>query len=201
MSVKTKTCRSCFTEINARASVCPACRSKQPDRSKLIAVLALGFVGFTVYGLSGNKQSTATTSTTPEQIAAKAEAKRQEDEAKAKAKAEETARCRADQKCWTDKAMWSGKYDCQKAIERLAKYDFKWTDGWLDFKFSHYHWRDWNKQIITLSGDKIQFQNGFGAWTRHPYYCDVDMSKVDPNKPLEGARVLTARVEPGRLAD
>jgi hypothetical protein len=133
---------------------------------------------------------------THEQIAAKAEAKRQE----AEAKAAEAARCRADQSCWGNKNMFAGLFECREQIERSAKYDFKWTDGWLDTKFTHFRWRDWNKQIITLSGDKLQLQNGFGGWVRHTYDCDVDVSRVVPSgENLKDARVLTVRVTPGRI--
>lgn len=43
---------------------------------------------------------------------------------------------------------------------------------------------------ITFIGDKIQFQNGFGAWRNHIYERDLDPSKE---------QVLDVRARPGQL--
>jgi hypothetical protein len=79
---------------------------------------------------------------------------------------------------------------CRDPIERLAKNDFEWTDGILEPKFSHYRWRDEAKGELTYIGDKIKYQNGFGAWIHHTYQCDLDSS---------GERVMDVRAAPGRL--
>lgn len=44
--------------------------------------------------------------------------------------------------------------------------------------------------IITYFGDRIQFQNGFGAWQYQTYQCDYD--------PLSD-KILDVRIYPGRL--
>ena len=67
-----------------------------------------------------------------------------------------------------------------------------WTDGWLEKKFSHYRWRDQEAGILTYIGDKIRFQNGFGAWQNHVYECDVT---IPGSRPF----VLEVRAQPGRL--
>ena len=72
----------------------------------------------------------------------------------------------------------------------MAKNNFEWTDGVLEPKFSHYRWKDQSLGEITYIGDKIKFQNGFGAWIFHTYECDLDST---------GTRVLDVRASPGRL--
>jgi hypothetical protein len=79
---------------------------------------------------------------------------------------------------------------CKGPVERLAKNNFEWTDGLLEPKFSHYRWKNQSTGIITYIGDKIKFQNGFGAWIFHTYECDLDAS---------GETVLEVRAQPGRL--
>ncbi len=75
-------------------------------------------------------------------------------------------------------------------MESLAKNNFEWTDGLLEPKFSHYRWRDQEKGIVTHIGDKIKYQNGFGAWTYYIYECDLA---------ADGKSVLDVRARPGRL--
>ena len=62
---------------------------------------------------------------------------------------------------------------CANRVERLGKYDFEWTDGWLELKFSRYLPSE-NPGVIIYMGDKIKFQNGFGAWQPHIYVCEFD---------------------------
>jgi hypothetical protein len=61
---------------------------------------------------------------------------------------------------------------CRAPIERLARYDFRWTDGMLGSKFTHFRWIDKEQGHLQYQGDSIQFQNGFGAWQNHRYTCD-----------------------------
>jgi hypothetical protein len=91
----------------------------------------------------------------------------------AKAQAEDQ-KCREDLHCWGEKAWSVGSIYCREPIERLAKWDFEWTDGWTEPKFSRYRWKDQKKGVVTIIGDKLKFQNGFGAWKRVTYSCDVD---------------------------
>lgn len=102
----------------------------------------------------------------------------------------EQERCRTDLQCWGEEASTKGGYPCTQVIERMAKYDFEWTDGLLDLKFSHYRWRDAKAGTVTIIGDKIKMQNGFGAWTHMIYECDFN--------PLTDT-VSDVRVSPGRL--
>ena len=84
------------------------------------------------------------------------------------------AACRRDIQCWGDDNLLSATFACETLIERMARYDFEWTDGWLEPKFSHFRWHDIDRSTVTFIGDKIKFQNGFGAWQRVAYECDYD---------------------------
>ncbi len=55
---------------------------------------------------------------------------------------------------------------------------------------SRFRWLDQGAGALTYIGDKIQFQNGFGAWQNHIYECDYD---AGTGKPIE------VRAQPGRL--
>lgn len=100
------------------------------------------------------------------------------------------AACRADVKCWGSKNMVDASVYCREPIEKLAKYSHEWTDGWLGAKFSRYRLNDAQPGVVTYIGDKIKFQNGFGAWQYMIYQCDFDPSSK---------QVVDVRAYPGRL--
>nr|VFK35242.1 MAG: protein of unknown function (DUF4875) [Candidatus Kentron sp. MB]VFK77195.1 MAG: protein of unknown function (DUF4875) [Candidatus Kentron sp. MB] len=74
------------------------------------------------------------------------------------------SKCQMDLRCWGDKHNITASVYCDDYVEKLAKYSHEWTDGMLEPKFSHFRWKDKSKDYITYIGDKIKFQNGFGAW-------------------------------------
>ncbi|EIC20853.1 hypothetical protein Thi970DRAFT_04520 [Thiorhodovibrio frisius] len=109
--------------------------------------------------------------------------------AAAEARAEAEA-CKKDLQCWGDKHTVMAGFRCDNHVERLAKYAFEWTDGFLEPKFSRFRWKSKESGVITYIGDKIRFQNGFGAWQNYVYECDLDpISEV----------VHDVRASPGRL--
>jgi hypothetical protein len=57
----------------------------------------------------------------------------------------------------------------------LAKYGHKWVDGFLDSRFPYYERSVKEDGVLTIVGDKIKFQNIFGAWIPYKYYCDYDV--------------------------
>jgi hypothetical protein len=87
---------------------------------------------------------------------------------------EQQQQCDADAKCFAERYAGDAVGPCRRSVERLAKYDFEWTDGLLGRKFSVYERHTDNPQIVTYSGDQIKFQNGFGAWQIMFYDCDYD---------------------------
>jgi hypothetical protein len=47
----------------------------------------------------------------------------------------------------------------------------------IEAKFSHFRWKNAENRdagIVTYIGDKVKFQNGYGAWQRVTYECDFD---------------------------
>ena len=98
--------------------------------------------------------------------------------------------CRLDLQCWGDKKALEAIFACEDLIENLARYTHEWTDGILEPKFSKFRWENRSEGVVTYMGDKIQFQNGFGAWMPHRYRCDYDTLKK---------RVLNVEAEPGRM--
>lgn len=88
-----------------------------------------------------------------------------------KAKQEEAECLRLDNpECYIFKHK-RGDYMCAKAIKDSAKYEFKWTDGMLEPKFSSLSWYDKNRKLVTLYGHRAQAQNGFGAFKNVQYSC------------------------------
>jgi hypothetical protein len=104
--------------------------------------------------------------------------------------AAERAKCRANLQCWAERHFVSALVACGDAIERRAQYSFKWTESFGERKFSFYRWTDQKNGVVTYIGDKVQFQNGFGAWQPFTYECDLDTAR----------EIATAvRLGPGRL--
>ncbi|MDC0500085.1 hypothetical protein OAN58_04350 [Paracoccaceae bacterium] len=60
---------------------------------------------------------------------------------------------------------------CKPKVEALAKYTFRWTDTWTESKFPSYVTVVREPYVLTISGDKIEMQNGFGAFVKTKYYC------------------------------
>lgn len=98
--------------------------------------------------------------------------------------AEQQQQCDADAKCFAEKHAGAAIGPCRRSVERLAQYDFEWIAGQ---KFSVYERHTNEPQIITYSGDKIKFQNGFGAWRVMTYDCDYDVAS---------GKVIEARAYP-----
>lgn len=115
--------------------------------------------------------------------AAALERRKTEDAAAARA-------CRSDLSCWSEKHAGRASLACRTAIERLAKYEFEWTNAWLDPIFTKSRWKNQAAGHITYAGDRIKLQNGFGAWAIHSYRCDYS---------TETGGVLDVEVAPGRL--
>ena len=87
------------------------------------------------------------------------------------AEAAEEVVCRQDLQCWGDKHALAATITCERLIESLAKYAYKWTDGWLGPKLKRFRWKDRVEGSVSYTGDEIQFQNGFGAWRQMTYWC------------------------------
>jgi len=126
----------------------------------------------------------------PSTSASQAPAKKSKPQKTPEQIAAEEASCKKDLQCWAEKFTASASVYCKDNVQRLAKYDYEWTDGMLEMKFSHYRWKNINKGIVTYIGDKIKLQNGFGAWQNYVYECDYN--------PVNNA-VLDVRGQPGHI--
>ena len=103
---------------------------------------------------------------------------------------ESAAACKKQLGCWAEKNLIEATFACRPRIERMAQYQFEWTDGFFEPKMSHYRWKDPSAGVVTYIGDKIKFQNGFGGWQYYMYFCDYDSSTK---------AVTDIRLEEGRL--
>ena len=115
--------------------------------------------------------------------------KQKADLAKA-AEAKKESDCSKDLQCWAQKNEIDAIVACKPAIERLAKYDYEWTDGITSPIFAKLSWGDKARGEIVYIGDEIKFQNGFGNFLKHKYAC-----KFDPTSKV----AMTATADPGRL--
>jgi hypothetical protein len=167
-----KACKSCKHQVDTSAKTCPNCGVANPGvtagQQVMGAVFLLIIIAVT-FSMCSSKDDKA-----PE--------------------AEETkvdpAVCRADLQCWAEKKVVSASVYCKEPIERLAQYSSRWTDGTFDMKFSHYRWLNEKQGTVTYIGDKIEFQNGFGAFQKHIYECDLNPAND---------QVLAVRAHPGQL--
>jgi zinc ribbon protein len=182
-------CRECGAKVSSSAETCPHCGIRKPagasDRRILILIVLLVIGGFALFGKSIQQSEPEKAPPTQEEAETAAAAKREADAA-------EAARCATDLRCLAEKHIVEATTRCRRQIERLAINNFEWVDHWYESKLSHYRWKDQQKQMITYLGDKIKYQNGFGAWTLSIYECDYDSN----NKV-----VLDVRARPGRLPE
>lgn len=105
-------------------------------------------------------------------------------------KEKERQECMKDLKCWADENYFPAESAARPLIERYAKWDFEWTDSWLERKFTHYRWHDKEKGHLLYMGDKVKFQNGFGAWGPMTYTVAYDPKSNS---------VLSVKVHEGRI--
>ena len=86
----------------------------------------------------------------------------------------EADKCNQDPSCWGSRALITARAPCIKDIERLANYDFEWTDGMLEPKFTRAIWVNVDNGLMKFVGDSIKFQNRLGAWQNYSYSCVWD---------------------------
>jgi len=151
-------CTECGSEVSSKAEQCLKCGApisppKPPKKEKKKTGCAAWIGLFLVIGLvvgaleDDGSSSSASTPAKP-------------------AKA-----CGDDIDCLYDKHDIEIAVGCGMAVESLALNSFKWTNKWHEKKFPYYQWKNKEQGTIVAMGDKIQFQNGFGAYINHKYYC------------------------------
>ena len=186
-------CAECAKEISDKAATCPHCGApvirqvaapakpspanplKQNLDKKTIflgLIFGVGFVGYLASCESKNDQPGAPSAAVPAKIA-------------------EPPPCpKDDLKCNGENGLTAANVYCVRPIEKLAKFDVKWTDRTFESKFDRYAWKDKAAGSINYIGDKAQFQNGFGAYAVVTYVCTIAK---------DGKTILDVRVAQGRL--
>lgn len=168
-----KPCKECKKEVSTSAKTCPHCGVKNPGVSTKDSLIGLGVLVLIVVV-----------------VVASCGDSDKEKQAKAEAAAQKKAECRKDMACIGNELSISAAGACQRAVESLANYSVKWTDGALEPKFSRFRWQNRELGIVTLLGDKVQFQNGYGAFANVYYRCDVE---------IDSRKVVHAEAHEGRL--
>lgn len=159
-------CKECKADVSTDAKTCPHCGVRNPGLKPGQALAGLALViGIAVVVVKCTGDDTPSTT------------------------AAEPGACLADLQCWGDKHLAAAGIYCKDHIAGLAKFSAKWTDGTFEPKFSRFRWLDQGQGTLTYIGDRIEFQNGFGAFQPHVYECDF----------RPGQTVLEVRAQPGRL--
>jgi hypothetical protein len=89
-------------------------------------------------------------------------------------KAAEARKHATDPEYLYEKFHIQATFKCKKPIEDSAKNNFEWFDSWSETKFNAYITKTPSPGVLIMVGDKIKFQNGFGAWTIMKYTCTYD---------------------------
>jgi hypothetical protein len=110
-----------------------------------------------------------------ERLAIKKENEAKRREQKIAMRAEELESNKSNGKWLSENYQIEAGAACQSKVEALSKWDYEWTDGWLETKFPDYGITPKQPFVLTVSGSKIKFQNGFGAWQKVQYYCDYNV--------------------------
>lgn len=177
-------CKSCQGDVDSIAKACAHCGAAEPGKGKSSPVeMAVGLLVLFLmfWGALTLKDIAAEWWNKKESI---------ENAEEARLVAERESACKADLQCWGDKNSVASELACGQAVEKLAKYSVRWTTGALHSKFGSFKWKDKGRSVLTYVGDKVEFQNGFGAYQAMVYTCDYD----PVNK-----RVLGVWANPGRF--
>ncbi|WP_213132238.1 hypothetical protein [Citrobacter sp. FP75] len=171
-------CKECKKEVSSTAKTCPHCGVSSPaviPPSKkeaaggcLILVVLAIIVCWLWSSCSSDKSDTTKTADAEKDVKT----------------------CAAtDGQCLFNKEIGAAIVQCVPLVERSAKFDFEWTDGVLEQKFSRFI-LDSKKGQLTYFGDKVKFSNGFNAKTTMTYSCTIDLK-------TEG--VVDFKIKQGRL--
>lgn len=86
-----------------------------------------------------------------------------------------TKDCGPDEaECYAQRHVFAAQRACEKAVTEQAKYRARF-DYSLDGMFDRYTVRG---SSIVYSGERAEFENGFGAWARMRYTCEFDPSSA-----------------------
>jgi len=162
------TCRTCGGQISRDAATCPHCGKRLNTSARIVqaipGVLTLLTLVYFLQVCSAPRP------------------------APPKRSREEVAACRADIKCTGEGHALTASIACRRALEAQAKYAARWPDDFPSWAYSE--WLDLDKAAVVYLGDRLQLQNGFGAWENYTYSCTFDP---------DSGRVLEVYLAPGRI--
>lgn len=73
-----------------------------------------------------------------------------------------------------DEFRFKAEDACILAVEQLANWGYEWTGNFL-YRFESYSRHLTEPHILTVHGNNIRFQNGFGAWQDVSYACSYNV--------------------------
>jgi len=76
--------------------------------------------------------------------------------------------------CAAAQTLQAASEACRPAIEQLAVFAPRWTQGASQPIFTDYAWLDRARGTITYFGNRAEFQDGGGAFAAVAYECDFD---------------------------
>lgn len=164
------TCMECGKECSSNAHACPHCgnpfRKPAPPAAKTsgCAWIALIFIAvpFLLFFIGSMNRSASGPSASPIS----------------------EAECKKSLQCWGDRHSGRATVACTRAVEAQAEYQAEWTDGALESKFPTFGWADQSRGTLRYRGDKVKFQNGFGAWKNMRYACLYNPDSANPPEVL-----------------
>ncbi|WP_339425097.1 hypothetical protein [Pseudomonas proteolytica] len=173
-------CSSCNAKVVSTDKKCPECGIENPGKGKVSpfeALVSLAMIPLMFWGVISLKNVVV-------------EWYDQKVVSSVKADAARDLTCKRDLQCWAEKHIGNVEVDCGPAVERIAKYSSRWTTTSMQMKFSSFRWKNRESLTVTYFGDRIEFQNGYGAFQVMTYSCDYDPASK---------KVLAVSVTPGRL--
>lgn len=167
-------CKECGEGVSNKAPKCPHCGIKKPgfnlkERIGGFSLIGMFFLALWAFG---------------------PESQNPQNEVSQNENIQNNESCMEDIKCWGEKYSFKAGIECAVQIPKLTNFETKWINGFIEPKFSHFRWKDPDEKVVTYIGDKILFQNSYGAWQNYRYECDFDTKKE---------AVINVRANPGRL--
>ena len=141
-------CPKCKTSIPALTRICPECGNNIRLRAITnISIIAVGILVLLVMFFRGASERQST----------------------------DLAQCNESVECLGNINQQHFYNYCGFAIEKRAKFAFRWSNKEPDPQFSKFKWLDQASSKITTFGSNVQFQTATGAWQTINYECDLDL--------------------------
>ena len=188
-------CSKCGNALGANAAACPKCGKKQlaPGKTRSLKKSFIIFfvIAVIVSALIANYMSRKPAAATETNPVTAAENSRTTSKSEPLGSSKEDA-CKLDLHCWAKKNIAAATFHCESVIIKKSRFNARWTDRFLEPKFTHLAWLDQSAGTIVYIGDEVEFQNAAGDYAPQIYRCDFDPSNQT---------VLQVSTIPGQLKD